>query len=215
MWRTAGNWRLSDSIPMAGMEMVLVLGVAFLLASSALGSGSSAGGKEAQGPVKEGEEGTMKKATFAAGCFWGIEAAFRAVDGVSSTQVGYIGGETEDPNYREVCTDLSGHAEAVEVTYDPGRVSYEDLLALFWKVHDPTQHNRQGPDVGSQYRSAIFFHDAEQEKAARASREALEEAGQHRREIATEIVPAARFYRAEEYHQRYLEKRGPGSCSSR
>lgn len=171
--------------------------------------------KEAEVPVEDGEEAMMKKATFAAGCFWGVEAAFRAVDGVSSTQVGYTGGETEDPNYREVCTHLTGHAEAVEVTYDPKKAIYEDLLAVFWSVHDPTQHNRQGPDVGSQYRSAIFFHDAEQEKAARASREGLEKSGRFKREIATEIVPAVKFYRAEEYHQQYLEKRGLGSCSSR
>jgi peptide-methionine (S)-S-oxide reductase len=156
----------------------------------------------------------MRKATFAAGCFWGIESAFRAVDGVMSTRVGYTGGETENPNYREVCTDLTGHAEAVEVTYDPGRVTYEELLDVFWQIHDPTQHNRQGPDVGSQYRSAIFFHDSGQEKAALASREALEKSGRLKREVATEIVPVARFYRAEEYHQQYLEKRGLGSCSA-
>ena len=215
MWKTKRNWRSSDSIAMAMVEILLVLAVAILLASSVLGSGPGAGGKEAGSPVQAGEEGVMKKATFAAGCFWGIESAFRAVDGVSSTQVGYIGGETENPNYREVCTDLTGHAEAVEVTYDPRRVSYENLLALFWKIHDPTQHNRQGPDVGSQYRSVIFFHDAGQEKAALASRKALEESGQFKREIATEIVPAARFYRAEEYHQQYLEKRGLGSCSTK
>jgi len=215
MWKTAGNWRSSDSIAMAMVEIVLVLGVALLLASSVLGSGPSAGDKKAGSPVEAGEEGTMKKATFAAGCFWGIESAFRAVDGVTSTQVGYIGGETENPNYREVCTALTGHAEAVEVTYDPRRVKYEDLLTLFWKIHDPTQHNRQGPDVGSQYRSAIFFHDTGQEKAARASREALEKSDQFKGEIATEVVPAARFYRAEEYHQQYLEKRGRGSCSAK
>jgi len=215
MWKTAENWRSSDSIAMAMVETVMVLGVALLLASSVLGSGPGAGDSEAGRPAEAGEEGTMKKATFAAGCFWGIESAFRAVDGVASTQVGYTGGGTEDPNYREVCTDLTGHAEAVEVTYDPRRVSYEDLLDLFWKIHDPTQHNRQGPDVGSQYRSAIFFHDAGQEKAALASREALEKSGRFKREIATEIVPAATFYRAEEYHQQYLEKRGLGSCSTK
>jgi peptide-methionine (S)-S-oxide reductase len=201
---------------MSVVEIALVLGVtALLLATSVLGLGAGKGEMEAGSPVETGEEGTMKKATFAAGCFWGIESAFRAVDGVTSTQVGYTGGETEDPNYREVCTDLTGHAEAVEVTYDPRRVTYEDLLALFWKIHDPTQHNRQGPDVGSQYRSAVFFHDAGQEKAARASRDALEKSGRFKGEIATEIVPAARFYRAEEYHQQYLEKRGLGSCSAK
>jgi peptide-methionine (S)-S-oxide reductase len=215
MWKTAENWRSSDSIAMAMVEMVLVLGVALLLASSALGLGSGADQGEVGSPVEAGEEETMRKATFAAGCFWGIESAFRAVEGVTSTRVGYTGGETENPSYREVCTDLTGHAEAVEVTYDPKRVTYEDLLDLFWKIHDPTQHNRQGPDVGSQYRSAIYFHDADQEKAARASRDALEKSGRFKRDIATEIVPAAKFYEAEEYHQQYLEKRGLGSCSTR
>jgi peptide-methionine (S)-S-oxide reductase len=199
---------------MAMVEIVLVFGLALILASSALGSGPGAGKKDAGNPAGAGEEVTMKKATFAAGCFWGIESAFRAVDGVTSTQVGYTGGETENPNYREVCTNLTGHAEAVEVTYDPRRVTYEDLLAVFWKIHDPTQHNRQGPDVGSQYRSAIFFHDAGQEEAARASRDVLEKSGKLKGRIATEIVPAGTFYRAEEYHQRYLEKRGLGTCSA-
>ncbi len=154
----------------------------------------------------------MEKATFAAGCFWGVEATFRSVPGVVSTRVGYTGGKLEQPTYQDVCTDQTGHAEAVEITYDPSKVSYQDLLKVFWENHDPTQKNRQGPDVGTQYRSAIFFHTPEQEAAARASKEQLERAGAFRRPIATEIVPATQFWRAEEYHQQYLEKRGLASC---
>ncbi len=149
----------------------------------------------------------MEKATFAAGCFWGVEAAFREVKGVTSTQVGYSGGSLEDPTYKDVCTGETGHAEAVQVEYDPSRVSYDELLAVFWEIHDPTTLNRQGPDIGTQYRSAIFFHDAEQEAAARASKEKLQKSGGFGREIVTEITPASTFHRAEEYHQQYLEKR--------
>jgi len=151
-------------------------------------------------------------ATFAAGCFWGVEATFRQLPGVTATRVGYIGGKTANPTYEEVCTDRTGHAEAVEVTYDPARVSYDDLLRVFWENHDPTQRNRQGPDVGAQYRSAIFYHDSEQEVAARASKERLERSGTHKRPIATEIVPASAFFEAEGYHQQYLEKRGLAAC---
>jgi peptide-methionine (S)-S-oxide reductase len=151
-------------------------------------------------------------ATFAAGCFWGVEATFRQLPGVTATRVGYIGGKTANPTYEEVCTDRTGHAEAVEVTYDPARVSYDDLLRVFWENHDPTQRNRQGPDVGAQYRSAIFYHDSEQEVAARASKERLERSGAHKRPIATEIVPASAFFEAEGYHQQYLEKRGLAAC---
>lgn len=153
-----------------------------------------------------------EKATFAAGCFWGIEAAFREVEGVVDTQVGYSGGHYDNPTYRDVCTDQTGHAEVVEVTFDPARVSYDQLLDVFWKIHDPTQLNRQGPDYGSQYRSAIFFHSPEQEAAARASKEELQKAGRFSRTIVTRIEPASAFYRAEEYHQRYLEKRGAKAC---
>ena len=153
-----------------------------------------------------------EKATFAAGCFWGVEAAFRQIPGVLATAVGYIGGRTNNPTYEDVCTDETGHAEAVEVEYDPARVSYDQLLDLFWQEHDPTQLNRQGPDVGSQYRSAIFFHSPAQQTAALASKEALEKSGRHRRPIVTEILPAAEFYKAEDYHQQYLEKRGLASC---
>lgn len=154
----------------------------------------------------------MAKATFAAGCFWGVEEAFRHLPGVSSTAVGYTGGTTKDPSYKDVCTDRTGHAEAVEVEYDPDKISYLELLAAFWKSHDPTTMNRQGPDVGTQYRSAIFFHDAEQEKAARESKALLEKEGVFKRPIVTQIVPAQVFYPAEEYHQQYLEKRGLRSC---
>jgi len=154
----------------------------------------------------------MEQATFAAGCFWGVEAAFRQLKGVVATTVGYTGGTLKNPSYQDVCTDKTGHAEVVQVEYDPSQVSYDDLLSVFWANHDPTQLNRQGPDFGTQYRSAIFFHDAQQEAAARASKEKLESSGQYKRPIVTQIVPAAEFYRAEEYHQQYLEKRGLAHC---
>jgi len=154
----------------------------------------------------------MEKATFAAGCFWGVEAEFRQLPGVSSTRVGYIGGRTENPTYKEVCTDGTGHAEAVEVDFDPSKIRYIDLLNVFWENHDPTQVNRQGPDWGSQYRSAIFFHSPEQQAQAIASKESLEKAHRFPKPIATQIVPAEKFYEAEDYHQQYLEKRGLASC---
>jgi peptide-methionine (S)-S-oxide reductase len=149
-------------------------------------------------------------ATFGAGCFWGIEAAFQKIPGVIDTAVGYAGGHTADPTYKEVCTDETGHAEVVQVTFDSARVSYDDLLNVFWQIHDPTQVNRQGPDFGSQYRTAIFFHSPEQEAAAKKS--AALASGKFRHPIATEITPASKFYRAEEYHQKYLQKRGAASC---
>jgi len=154
----------------------------------------------------------MAKATFGAGCFWGVEEEFRKVKGVKDTAVGYAGGGVPNPTYKDVCTDRTGHAEVVEVDYDPAEVSYETLLDVFWNGHDPTQLNRQGPDVGTQYRSVVFFHSPEQEAAARASKARLEESGRFRRPIATVIEPAPTFWRAEDYHQRYLEKRGLGSC---
>jgi peptide-methionine (S)-S-oxide reductase len=154
----------------------------------------------------------MAKATFAAGCFWGVEATFRQIPGVTGTRVGYIGGEMKNPTYKDVCTDRTGHAEAVEVDYDPAKVSYEALLNTFWENHDPTQLNRQGPDFGTQYRSAIFYHSPEQEQAARASKEKLEKSGRFGRPIVTQIVPAVTFYEAENYHQQYLEKRGLAHC---
>ncbi|HXP43248.1 MAG TPA: peptide-methionine (S)-S-oxide reductase MsrA [Candidatus Acidoferrales bacterium] len=154
----------------------------------------------------------MQKATFAAGCFWGVEATFRQMPGVIATRVGYIGGNTENPSYKEVCTDRTGHAEAVEVEFDPAKVRYEDLLRVFWENHDPTQLNRQGPDWGTQYRSAIFFHTPEQQTAALASKESLEKARRYSKPIVTQIVPAVTFFPAEDYHQQYLEKRGMASC---
>jgi peptide-methionine (S)-S-oxide reductase len=154
----------------------------------------------------------MEKATFGAGCFWGVEAAFREVKGVLSTAVGYMGGKLSSPSYQDVCTDETGHAEVVQVEFDPAQVSYDDLLSVFWENHDPTTLNRQGPDVGTQYRSAIFFHNAEQKAAAEASKEALARSGRYRRPVVTEIVPAPEFWRAEEYHQQYLEKRGQAHC---
>jgi peptide-methionine (S)-S-oxide reductase len=151
-----------------------------------------------------------EKATFAAGCFWGVEAAFRSVEGVVDAQVGYTGGETENPTYREVCSGRTGHAEAVEVVFDPEKISYETLVGLFFKMHNPTQGNRQGLDVGTQYRSAVFCHTSEQKAAAEAVRDAVQKT--LRRKITTEIEPAGRFYRAEEYHQCYVEKTGGPAC---
>ena len=154
-----------------------------------------------------------EKATFAAGCFWGVEAKFRHHhEGVVSTQVGYSGGHVSDVTYEQVCTGTTGHAEVVEVSYDPEKISYERLLEIFWDCHDPTQVNRQGPDVGSQYRSAIFFHNSAQEVAANASKRKLEDSNRYEQPIATEITPVGEFYRAEEYHQQYLDKHGGASC---
>ena len=154
----------------------------------------------------------MATATFAAGCFWGVEAAFRELDGVESTRVGYTGGTFDHPTYKDVCSGRTGHAESVEVTFDPERVSYESLLDVFWEVHDPTTLNRQGPDIGSQYRSAIFFHNPQQEEAARESKNRRKESGKYHRDIVTEITPASTFWEAEEYHQRYFEKNGLAHC---
>jgi peptide-methionine (S)-S-oxide reductase len=154
----------------------------------------------------------MAKAMFGAGCFWGVEEAFRKVPGVRDAAVGYSGGALENPTYKDVCGGSTGHAEVVEVDYDPAAVTYDALLDVFWNNHNPTQLNRQGPDVGTQYRSAIFFYDPAQQASARASKERLEKSGRFPRPIVTEISPAKPFWRAEEYHQRYFEKRGGGSC---
>ena len=154
----------------------------------------------------------MAKATFAAGCFWGVEATFRQMPGVISTRVGYTGGNTANPTYKQVCTDTTGHAEAVEIDYDPAKLSYDKLLDVFWENHDPTQLNRQGPDWGKQYRSAIFFHTPEQEAAAKASKQQLENSHRFSKPVVTQIVPAETFFEAEDYHQQYLEKKGLASC---
>ena len=154
-----------------------------------------------------------RNATFGAGCFWGVEAAFRQLDGVTGTRVGYAGGHLENPTYEDVCSHTTGHAEVVEVTYDPAEISYDDLLQVFWRKHDPTQVNRQGWDVGDNYRTVIFVHDEEQRAAAEASKQA--EQANHRKPIATQIEPAQTFYEAEDYHQQYLEKRGQSSCTPR
>jgi peptide-methionine (S)-S-oxide reductase len=156
------------------------------------------------------EDIMTEKATFGAGCFWGVEQTFRQIPGVLEAVSGYLGGNLKDPTYHDVCSGTTGHAEVVEVTFDPARVSYDKLLDAFWKMHNPTTLNRQGPDVGAQYRSAIFFHSSEQQKAATASKEKAQ--AMFPRPIVTEITPASEFYRAEEYHQQYLSKRGIKSC---
>ncbi len=153
-----------------------------------------------------------EKATFGAGCFWGVEETFRHLKGVINTKVGYKGGTLANPTYQDICTDRTGHAEVVEVEFDPAQVSYEELLKAFWDNHDPTTRNRQGPDVGAQYRSVVFYHTPQQKAAAEASKERLQNSGRHRRPVVTEIVAAGAFYPAEEYHQRYLEKHGRAHC---
>ena len=178
----------------------------FVPAGEALPEGSS--------PAAPVEETRTERATFGAGCFWGVEAAFRPVGGVVGTRVGYSGGGPEKPDYRLVCSGTTGHAEVVEVSYDPERVTFEDLLGVFWSCHDPTQLDRQGPDHGTQYRSAIFFHGEDQRRAALASREEQERSGRHSGPIVTQIVEAGPFWRAEEYHQQYLEKQGLATCPS-
>ncbi len=158
------------------------------------------------------EEEKYEKASFAAGCFWGVEAVFQDLKGVESTRVGYMGGSTEDPTYGDVCSGSTGHAEAVEVVFDPSIISYEKLLETFWNKHDPTTRNRQGPDIGEQYRSIIFYHTDEQKKLATVSKEKLESSGNYKNTVVTEITPAPKFYQAEDYHQQYLEKRGRKCC---
>lgn len=156
---------------------------------------------------------SSEKATFAAGCFWGVEKVFGALNGVVSTQVGYTGGTAEDPTYEQVCTGRTGHAEAIEITYDPGKISYEELLEVFFRHHDPTTLDRQGNDIGSQYRSAIFIHSPAQKAAAERTIEVLKKARIFPRPIVTSLEPASEFYRAEEYHQKYLQKNPHGYCS--
>jgi peptide-methionine (S)-S-oxide reductase len=168
-------------------------------------------GRQVLPPFEGGGPEGAERATFAAGCFWGVEAAFRQIPGVLRTAVGYTGGDVPSPTYRQVCNSRTGHAEAVEVWFDPAQVSYAQLLETFWQIHNPTTRNRQGLDFGSQYRSAIFCHGADQEAAAASSRDAEQQS--RKRKIVTQITPASAFYRAEEYHQRYLEKHGHASCA--
>jgi peptide-methionine (S)-S-oxide reductase len=200
-----GDGRMRSALYL--IELAVFIGLIAAFGPENTGAAPEAGSTD-QGGAR------LEKATFAAGCFWGVENAFRHVQGVVSTQVGYTGGKTENPTYRDVCTHTTGHAEAVEVTFDPSVMSYEKLLDVFWSIHDPTQLYRQGPDVGSQYRSAIFYHSPEQEAAAIASKEKLEESGKYKRPVVTEIAPAGPFYRAEEYHQQYYEKAGMGGCGT-
>ncbi len=162
--------------------------------------------------IPEGNRTMESKATFGAGCFWGVEAAFRQLPGVLSTSVGYLGGTMDNPTYRDVCSGRTGHAEVVQVTYDPDRITYDDLLTVFWDNHNPTTLNRQGPDTGTQYRSAIFYHDDEQKIAAVGSKDERDKSGRFGKPIVTEITPASEYYEAEDYHQQYLEKRGMSSC---
>ena len=192
------------------LSSVLLL-VRFILADQA--APTRAGGAPVKG-YTAGSKGAKKleKAYFAAGCFWGVEQAFRQVKGVKATAVGYMGGRTRNPTYEQVCSHTTGHAETVQVEYDPSQVSYDSLLKVFWENHDPTQVDRQGPDFGKQYRSAIFYVTPEQKAAAEASKKKLEASGKYKRPIATEIDPALTFWRAEEYHQQYLEKRGLAGC---
>jgi len=163
--------------------------------------------------IAKGKILKLEKATFGGGCFWGVEAAFRQIKGVKSTQVGYMGGGMPNPTYKDVCSDRTGHVEVVEVTYDPSKVSYEDIINVFWGSIDPTQVNRQGPDFGTQYRSVIFYHSEKQKRVAEDSKKQLQKSAKYKgNKIATAIEPATEFYRAEEYHQQYLEKRGLSTC---
>ena len=158
------------------------------------------------------EKGNLQEATFAAGCFWHVEDAFMHLQGVEMTEVGFMGGHKDHPTYNQVCTHLTGHAEVVHLWFDPKRISYEQLVEFFWTMHDPTQHNRQGPDVGSQYRSAIFYYGEEQRNIAQASRDRLSASGKFRKTVATEVTPASTFWKAEEYHQKYFQKNGLSHC---
>jgi peptide-methionine (S)-S-oxide reductase len=193
-----------------------VAGIWYLMEPDPALAGAATQGTQA-GQANDVENATMDSnnwatAMFGAGCFWGVEAAFRQIEGVKATAVGYAGGHVDNPTYKEVCSDTTGHAEVVQVMYDPSVVSYDKLLEVFWKEHDPTQVNRQGPDIGYQYRSVIFYTTPEQEAAANASKERLEKSGDYNRPIATSIEAAPTFWKAEEYHQQYLEKRGLSTC---
>lgn len=188
------------------MRILTALVPVLLLAAGACGS-SADGDARMEVTVTR-----LDTATFAAGCFWGVQAAFDRTPGVVRTTVGYTGGRTANPSYRQVCTGMTGHAEAVEVSFDPAKVSYDELLDVFWRIHDPTTRDRQGPDIGSQYRSAIFYHSEAQRLAALASRARLGAPGRQKRPVVTELTAAAMFWPAEEYHQKYFERRGGRVC---
>jgi len=192
--------------------MRILTGTILILAAALVGACDKPTRAADKSPAQIGGDATMEKAMFGAGCFWGVEATFREVEGVVGTAVGYSGGTLENPTYEDVCGDKTGHAEVVLVTFDPSVISYDQLLDVFWKCHDPTQVMRQGPDVGSQYRSAIFTFTPEQKAAAEASKNRLDESGRVSKPVATEITPASTFWRAEEYHQRYVEKHGGAAC---
>jgi len=198
----------------AGLFVIAVAIIATSFDSSVVSAGEhkDADMKAKKAAASDMESTKMDTAMFGAGCFWGVEATFRKVKGVTETAVGYAGGDVDNPTYRQVCNGNTGHAEAVRVVYDPAQVSYDDLLKIFWENHDPTQVNRQGPDVGYQYRSVIFYTNESQKLAAEASKKKLDESGEYNRPIATAIEPAPTFWMAEDYHQQYLEKRGLSSC---
>ncbi len=191
------------------MKAISIIGVTL---SILFGIGVGLSAEKAKESVMKSSK--VELATFGAGCFWGVEQAFGKAEGVIKTQVGYMGGTIADPSYEEVKTDKTGHVEVVHVEFDPNKTSYEALLNLFWQIHDPTQLNRQGPDLGTQYRSVIFYHTPEQKDKAIRSKIEQEKSGKYDKPVVTEIAPAAPFYRAEEYHQKYLEKRGEAACPS-
>ena len=206
---------MKRTLTILGLALVIATSGWYLAGMTGESKPAPAGEKMAMKPgsgENQQESTHMEKAMFGAGCFWGVEATFRQIDGVTATAVGYAGGTTENPTYHDVCSDTTGHAEVVLVTYDPSRVSYDKLLEVFWNEHDPTQVNRQGPDYGTQYRSVIFYMNDAQKQAAEMSKKALAESGKYSRPIATSIEPAPTFYKAEEYHQQYLEKRGLSTC---
>ncbi len=214
---TSGDAKLAVFVLACSVIFAFAAGCSYSYSAAQSAAAAEPLGKQAsskENPFKGKEiPVSAEKATFAAGCFWGVEATFRKTPGVVDTAVGYTGGKVDNPTYKQVCSGRTAHAEAVEVIFDPEKTSYEKLLEVFWSCHDPTTPNRQGPDIGHQYRSAIFYHSEEQKNAAEVSKEQLDRSGKLRRPVVTEIVPAATFWRAEEYHQRYLEKRGRASCN--
>jgi len=195
------------------MKVLFVASAFLALACAAAGDSEDLAVPDKEVDVDANTAVKTETATFGAGCFWGVEHSFRQVEGVVNTAVGYAGGSVDEPTYRQVCSGNTGHAEVVQVMYDPDKVSYDQLLDTFWSIHDPTTKNRQGPDIGYQYRSVIFYHSAEQQAAAEASKQKLDESGRYHRPVVTAIEPAGSFWRAEEYHQRYYEKHGVKGCA--